>query len=100
MLTFIFVIQERQFLYHHVMKLQALITFLIIFIVAGLSPGCESSKRAYSEKRGLMLLENTQLGKNKGYYSKHHRKKVSKGYRKIHKKRKFVEKPVPWSPSI
>lgn len=72
------------------MKSRAIVIFLVLVILTGMGTGCESSKRAYSEKRGLMLLENTQLGKNRGYYSKHHKKKINKGYKKVHKKRKFV----------
>jgi hypothetical protein len=54
--------------------------------------GCASRKKAYSEKRGLMLLENTQLGRNKGYYSKHKAKKLDRHYKKIVKNRRFTGK--------
>ena len=67
---------------------------LIIFVLALLMltvvlAGCASGKKNYHEKRGLMLLETTQLGRNKAYYSKHKAKKLNKDYRKIVKNRKY-----------
>jgi hypothetical protein len=71
------------------------VVVLLVFTVA--LAGCASGKKSYSEKRGLMLLENTQLGRNKGYYSKHKAKKIDRDYKKIVKKRKYtqIETPVP-----
>jgi hypothetical protein len=66
-----------------------IISVLILLLLAGALTGCASKKKSYSEMRGLMLLENTQLGRNKGYYSKHKAKKINKNYKKIVKKRKF-----------
>ena len=43
-------------------------------------------KKDYGEKRGLMLLENTQLGRNKQFYSKSNQKKINKSHTKYHKK--------------
>ena len=65
-----------------------LIFFLMfLFILVGSS--CSSSKKAFDKKRthsisgkdykanrGLMLLENTQLGRNKYFYSKNNQKKI------------------------
>ena len=64
---------------------------LILLLLAVTFAGCASAKKNYSEKRGLMLLESTQLGRNKGYYSKHKAKKSDKNYKKIVKKRKFTQ---------
>lgn len=36
------------------------------------------SKRDYTEKRGLMLLDNTHLGINKYFYSKNNQKRIHK----------------------
>jgi hypothetical protein len=65
------------------------ISVLILLLLAAASAGCASGKKNYSEQRGLMLLETTQLGRNKGYYSRHKAKKLDKNYKKIVKKRKF-----------
>ena len=65
------------------------ISVLTLLLLAVASAGCASGKKNYREKRGLMLLETTQLGRNKGYYSKHKAKKLNKGYRKIVKNRKY-----------
>ena len=65
------------------------ISVLILLLLAAASAGCASGKKNYSEKRGLMLLETTQLGRNKGYYSKHKAKKLDKNYKKIVKNRKY-----------
>ena len=64
---------------------------LILLLLAVTFAGFASAKKNYSEKRGLMLLESTQLGRNKGYYSKHKAKKSDKNYKKIVKKRKFTQ---------
>lgn len=66
-----------------------LIPVLILLLVVTFLSGCAAKKNAYREKRGLMLLENTQLGRNKGYYSKHKAKNLDKNYKKILKKRKY-----------
>ena len=60
---------------------------LLVLIVA--LAGCASSKKDYRERRGLMLLETSQLGRNKGYYSKHRAKNIDHDYKKIVKKRKY-----------
>jgi hypothetical protein len=69
--------------------IRLIISVLVLFLLAVELAGCASSKKNYGELRGLMLLENTQLGRNKGYYSKHKAKKISRGHRKIEKNRKF-----------
>ena len=63
---------------------------LILFMLALGIAGCASGRKSYTQKRGLMLLENTQLGRNKGYYSKHKAKQIDHSYKKIVKKRKFI----------
>ena len=67
------------------------ISVLILSLLAAADSGCASRKKNYNEKRGLMLLESTQLGRNKGYYSKHKAKKIDKNYKKVVKKRKFTQ---------
>lgn len=60
---------------------------LLLLLLAIVLPGCSSGKKSRSELRGLMLLENTQLGRNKTYYSKHKAKKFTKDYKKFAKKK-------------
>ena len=70
--------------------LRLIISVLIVLVLSVASAGCASSKKKdYREKRGLMLLENTQLGRNKGYYSKHKAKTIDRSYKKLVKKRKY-----------
>jgi hypothetical protein len=67
------------------MKRIILIILLIIFsIIFG---GCATKKKArdYSEKRGLMLLENTELGRNKHFNSPKYQKTLKKNYKKFKK---------------
>lgn len=40
---------------------------------------------SYTEKRGLMLLENSQLGRNKYMQSKGYQKKLKQSHKKYHK---------------
>ena len=67
--------------------IRSLISFPAFLIVLVLLTGCVAKKRAEKEKKGLMLLETTQLGRNKGYYSKHRAKTIDKDYRKLQKKK-------------
>jgi len=61
--------------------------FIIVALAASLS-GCSSGRKSHSELRGLMLLDNTQLGRNKGYYSKHKSKKMTKTHKKYENRKK------------
>jgi hypothetical protein len=71
------------------MKRFWLLLVVVVFLLVG--NGCATSKnpyykkkhqtvkgRDYREKRGLMLLENTQLGRNKYFYSKQNQKNIRK----------------------
>ena len=69
--------------------MRLIISVLVLLVLGVASDGCASSKKNYREKRGLMLLETTQLGRNKGYYSKHKAKKLDHAYKKIVKNRKY-----------
>jgi len=61
--------------------------FLIICFCILLS-SCYSNRRHTSSLRGLMLLENTQLGRNKAFYSKQNKKTKKITYRKFKKRNK------------
>jgi hypothetical protein len=58
--------------------------FIVVLIVLG-SVSCSTSRKTRSELRGLMLLDNTHLGRNKAYYSKHNKKTRRDAYRKYSK---------------
>jgi len=68
--------------------IKSVISVLLILLLAVPLSSCSSAKKSRTELRGLMLLDNTQLGRNKSYYSKHHAKKLKKSYRKYEKKKK------------
>jgi len=58
--------------------------FILIFIL--LLVGCSSTKHcSNNERKNLMLLENTELGRNKEFHSKHNKKTKRKAYRKYKK---------------
>ena len=59
------------------------VILLLFFLVT--STGCYTGKKNLSELGGLMLLDNTQLSRNKAYYSKHNRKVKSKVHSKFRK---------------
>jgi hypothetical protein len=67
-----------------VKKIIVIIFLLILSIIFG---GCATKRKAknYSELRGLMLLENTQLGRNKHYNSAKYQKTLKKNYKKFKK---------------
>jgi len=61
---------------------------LFFFLLATLT-GCYTGKKNLSQLGGLMLLDNTQLSRNKAYYSKHNRKvkkNVHGKYKKVARK--------------
>jgi uncharacterized protein YceK len=63
-----------------------IISFLVALVIITSLSGCASSRKSSSDLRGLMLLENTQLGRNRSYYSKHGRKKLLMKHARFHKK--------------
>jgi len=66
-----------------------IISMLLLLFLAVASDGCSSGRKSNSELRGLMLIENTQIGRNKSYYSKHSRKKLNTAHKKFEKKGNF-----------
>ena len=69
------------------MKKYILILFMCLFISS-----CGISRRSYNESRGLMLLENTQLGRNKAYYSKANKKTRKAAVKKFRKYNRYKRK--------
>lgn len=68
--------------------IRSVISVLILILLAVPFTCCSSAKKSHAELKGLMLLENTQLGRNKSYYSKHKSSKLKKSYKKYEKKKK------------
>lgn len=69
--------------------IRSIISVLALLVLIIALAGCATRKKDYQSRRGLMLLETTQLGRNKGYYSKHKAKTIDHEYKKIVKKRKY-----------
>lgn len=63
-----------------------IISLLVALVLLTALSACSASKKSTVELRGLMLLENTQLGRNRSYYSRHDAKKLVNNHKKFHKK--------------
>ncbi|HOW09446.1 MAG TPA: hypothetical protein PLX08_06555 [Bacteroidales bacterium] len=57
-----------------------------IFLVTG----CSASRKNYSELKGLMLLDNVKLGRNKAFYSKHNIKNKKEAHRRYKKNQRAL----------
>jgi hypothetical protein len=64
--------------------IRLIICLLVSLVITVGFTDCSAAKKSTSEKRGLMLLENTQLGRNRSYYSKRDVKKIEKKHKKHH----------------
>jgi len=66
--------------------MKRIIIFLLIILALILS-GCATKKKArdYNEKRGLMLLENTELKRNSYFNSREYQKKKKRVEKKFMK---------------
>jgi hypothetical protein len=67
------------------------ILFILLILLVGCAPSSKSfykkkhpteNTKSYSEKRGLMLLENTQMGRNKYMQSKNYNKTLKNSRKK------------------
>ncbi|HKK42677.1 MAG TPA: hypothetical protein VJ963_09730 [Bacteroidales bacterium] len=75
--------------------MKLLMSLLISLVIMSSLSGCAPAKKSRSDLSGLMLLENTQLGRNRSYYSKHGRKKLIKKHARFHKKvKKKAQKKI------
>ncbi len=61
------------------------ISVVVLLLLCPLFTGCATSRKNHEQLKGLMLLENLQLGRNKAYYSKHNLKTKRIAYRKFRK---------------
>lgn len=71
-------------------NMRKLIISIIVFLVLIVAlEGCSSSRKSksLSNRRGLMLLDNTELSRNKAYYSKHNVKNKRDTQKKFRKNR-------------
>jgi hypothetical protein len=66
------------------MKRSVISTLILLLMLVALT-GCSSSRKNYNELKGLMLLENLQLQRNRAYYSKHNIKTRNKAFKKYSK---------------
>jgi hypothetical protein len=62
-----------------------IISILIMLLIAIVFSSCATSRKSRDELKGLMLLENLQLSRNKEFYSKHNIKAKNQAYRKFKK---------------
>lgn len=66
--------------------MKRLVTSLLLMLLMVLAfEGCSASRKNYDELKGLMLLENLQLQRNKAFYSKHNKKSRNKAFKKYKK---------------
>lgn len=61
------------------------ISVVVLLLLCPFFTGCATSRKNHEQLKGLMLLENLQLGRNKAYYSKHNLKTKRIAYRKFRK---------------
>jgi hypothetical protein len=62
-----------------------IISVIILLLVAMALSSCATSRKNQSELRGLMLLNNLQLPRNKAFYSRHNIKTRNEAYRRYKK---------------
>jgi len=51
-----------------------IILILSLLMLGATFSGCAASKKNHNELKGLMLLDNLQLSRNKAFYSRHNMK--------------------------
>jgi hypothetical protein len=62
-----------------------IISVIVSLLVAMALTSCATSRKNHSELRGLMLLNNLQLPRNKAFYSRHNIKTRNEAYRRYKK---------------
>jgi len=69
--------------------MKKILYILSLLILVLFLSSCATQRRAhdYNHLRGLMLLKNTQLGRNKHIMSPKYQRTLKNNYKKIHKKR-------------
>jgi hypothetical protein len=67
-----------------------IISLLISLLVVLAFNSCATSRKNMSELKGLMLLENLQLKRNRAFYSKHNMKTKKEALRKYRKNSRYL----------
>jgi len=69
--------------------MKKIIYIILLILFALILSGCATKRKAreYNDLRGLMLLENNQLGRNKHFNSPKYQRTLKNNYKKILKKR-------------
>jgi hypothetical protein len=62
-----------------------IISVLVLLLFAMVLTSCATSRKNQDELRGLMLLNNLQLPRNKAFYSRHNIKTRNEAYRRYKK---------------
>jgi hypothetical protein len=62
-----------------------IISVIVLLLLAMALSSCATSRKNQSELRGLMLLNNLQLPRNKAFYSRHNIKTRNEAYRRYKK---------------
>jgi len=62
-----------------------IISFFIIVFIALAFSGCSASRKNYHELKGLMLLDDLQLKRNRAFYSTHNKKIRNSAFKKSRK---------------
>jgi hypothetical protein len=62
-----------------------IISVLTLLLLVATFSGCATSRKNHNELRGLMLLNNLQLSRNKAFYSRHNMKMKQDAYRRYKK---------------
>jgi ABC-type Zn uptake system ZnuABC Zn-binding protein ZnuA len=70
--------------------MKRLIIFMLILLFALVLTSCATSRKSQSELKGLMLLDNLQLVRNKAFYSRHNIKTKNEAYRKYKKNSRYL----------
>jgi hypothetical protein len=67
-----------------------IISVLILLLVAMAFTSCATSRKSQGELKGLMLLDNLKLPRNKAFYSKHNLRTKNVAYRKYKKNSRLL----------
>lgn len=67
-----------------------IISVLLLMLFTLILPSCATSRKNHNELKGLMLLNNLQLNRNKAFYSRHNIKTKNEAYRKYRKNSKYL----------
>ncbi len=67
-----------------------IISLLISLLIVMALSSCAASRKNQNELKGLMLLENLQLKRNREFYSRHNMKTKKEALRKYKKNNRYL----------